>query len=99
LSQEESETYFRSRPYGSRIAAWVSEQSSVIPDRAALEIRRREMEAKFPGKDVPLPPFWGGFRVKPERIEFWQGRPNRLHDRFCYRRSNDANWQIDRLAP
>jgi pyridoxamine 5'-phosphate oxidase len=99
LSPEASEAYFRSRPHGSRIAAWVSEQSSVVPDRAALEARWREIEKQFHGKDVPLPPSWGGFLLKPERIEFWQGRPNRLHDRFSYARVDDKTWNIDRLSP
>jgi pyridoxamine 5'-phosphate oxidase len=98
LPREESETYFKSRPKGARLAAWASNQSGVIADRAALEKRWNEMAAKFPG-DVPLPPNWGGYVLKPERIEFWQGRLNRLHDRFCYTRQADNSWKLERLAP
>jgi pyridoxamine 5'-phosphate oxidase len=98
LPVEESERYFRSRPRGSRIAAWASNQSEPVADRAALEEQWRAVDRRFPGDDVPLPPNWGGFVLNPRRIEFWQGRPNRLHDRFCYTR--DANgWRIERLAP
>jgi pyridoxamine 5'-phosphate oxidase len=98
LSHDESEAYFKSRPKGSNLAAWASPQSSVVADRAALEKRWDEMAAKFPG-DVPLPPNWGGYVLKPERIEFWQGRLNRLHDRFCYTRQPDNSWKLERLAP
>jgi len=98
LSHDESEAYFKSRPRGSRLAAWASDQSSVVADRAALEKKRDEMAAKFPG-DVPLPPYWGGYVLKPERIEFWQGRLNRLHDRFQYLRQPDGSWKLERLAP
>jgi pyridoxamine 5'-phosphate oxidase len=98
LSHDESEAYFKSRPRGSRLAAWASNQSSVVADRAALEKKWDEMAAKFPG-DVPLPPYWGGYVLKPERIEFWQGRLNRLHDRFQYLRQPDGLWKLDRLAP
>jgi pyridoxamine 5'-phosphate oxidase len=98
LPAAESEKYFKSRPRGSRIGAWASNQSAVVPDRAALEARWRELETKFPG-DVPLPPNWGGFILQPERIEFWQGRPSRLHDRFHYARQADGTWKIERLAP
>ncbi|MGB7746392.1 MAG: pyridoxamine 5'-phosphate oxidase [Verrucomicrobiia bacterium] len=98
LSHDESEAYFKSRPRGSRLAAWASPQSSVIPDRAALEKRWNAMAAKFPG-DVPLPPNWGGYVLQPERIEFWQGRPSRLHDRFCYTRQPGGVWKLERLAP
>lgn len=98
LPTPESEAYFKSRPRGSRIGAWASEQSQPIPDRAFLEQRWREIERRFPD-DVPLPPFWGGFVLKPERLEFWQGRPSRLHDRFCFTRNADGGWQIVRLAP
>jgi pyridoxamine 5'-phosphate oxidase len=95
----ESERYFRSRPRGSRIAAWASEQSAPVRDRAALEERWRETAARFPGDDVPLPPNWGGYVLDPRRIEFWQGRPNRLHDRFSYTREAGGEWRIERLAP
>jgi pyridoxamine 5'-phosphate oxidase len=98
LPVAESEQYFKTRPRGSRIAAWASSQSEIIPDRAALEAKWRDLEKKFPG-DVPLPPNWGGYVLKPERIEFWQGRPSRLHDRFCYTRQPDGTWKIERLAP
>jgi pyridoxamine 5'-phosphate oxidase len=99
LSREATEQYFRTRPRGSRIAAWASDQSSMIADRAALESRWREIEKQFHGQDVPLPPFWAGFLLKPDRIEFWQGRPSRLHDRFCYVRGGENDWKLDRLAP
>jgi pyridoxamine 5'-phosphate oxidase len=98
ISRAESETYFKSRPRGSQLAAWASNQSEIVPDRAALEIKWRELEKKFPN-EVPLPPNWGGFVLKPERIEFWQGRPSRLHDRFCYSRQANDSWKIERLAP
>jgi len=98
LPVAESEAYFKSRPRGSRLAAWASNQSEVVPDRAALEAKWRELERKFPG-EIPLPPNWGGFVLKPERIEFWQGRPSRLHDRFSYTRQPDNSWQLDRLSP
>jgi pyridoxamine 5'-phosphate oxidase len=98
LPATESETYFKSRPRGSRLAAWASNQSDVVPDRAALGKRWDEMAAQFPA-DIPLPPNWGGYVLKPERIEFWQGRLNRLHDRFSYTRQSDNSWKLDRLAP
>ena len=98
LSHDESEMYFKSRPRGSNLAAWASPQSNVVSNRAALEKKCGEMAAKFPG-DVPLPPNWGGYVLKPDRIEFWQGRLNRLHDRFCYTRLPDGSWKLERLAP
>src|SRR5581483_11795100 len=98
VSREESETYFKSRPRGSRLSAWASNQSDVVADRAALEVRWQEMEKKFPG-EVPLPSNWGGFVLKPQRIEFWQGRPSRLHDRFQYTKQLDDSWKLERLAP
>ena len=94
----ESAAYFQSRPRGSRLAAWASDQSQAVPDRAALEAQWRELEKKFP-TEIPLPPNWGGFILQPERIEFWQGRPSRLHDRFSYTRQPDGSWKIERLAP
>jgi pyridoxamine 5'-phosphate oxidase len=97
-SREESENYFKSRPHGSRLAAWASNQSEMVSDRAVLEARWQELEKKF-ATDIPLPPNWGGFILKPERIEFWQGRPSRLHDRFSYTRQPDDSWKIERLAP
>jgi pyridoxamine 5'-phosphate oxidase len=98
LPAGESEAYFKSRPRGSRLAAWASNQSDAVPDRATLENKWRELEKKFPG-DIPLPPNWGGFILKPERIEFWQGRPSRLHDRFSYSLQPDGSWKIQRLSP
>ena len=98
VSAEESESYFRSRPIGSRVGAWASHQSAVIPNRADLEERVRTVNDRFSNGDVPLPPHWGGFRVMPDEIEFWQGRPDRLHDRIRYRREDPA-WQIERLSP
>jgi pyridoxamine 5'-phosphate oxidase len=98
ISREASEAYFKSRPRGSRLAAWASNQRDVVADRAALDAKWNEMAAKFPG-DVPLPPNWGGYVLKPERIEFWQGRPSRLHDRFCYTRQPDNSWKLERIAP
>jgi pyridoxamine 5'-phosphate oxidase len=91
------EAYFASRPRGSRLGAWASDQSTVIPSRAILESRLAEADARFPG-DVPPPPEWGGYRVAPVQIEFWQGRSNRLHDRLVYRKQNEG-WIIERLAP
>jgi pyridoxamine 5'-phosphate oxidase len=99
LPREESEAYFKTRPRGSRLAAWASNQSEVVTDRETLERRWREMAARFPGEDVPLPPNWGGYVLAPARIEFWQGRLNRLHDRFRYSKTADGAWQIERLAP
>ncbi len=96
-SRDESEKYFNSRPVDSRIAAWASAQSSVIGSRDILDKRFEEYKERF-GDDVPLPPFWGGFRLTPERFEFWQGRQNRLHDRICYQQDGDA-WTITRLSP
>jgi len=98
LPVAESEMYFKSRPRGSRLAAWASDQSERVPNRATLEAKWRELEKKFPA-DVPLPPNWGGFVLQPERIEFWQGRPSRLHDRFSYARAADGAWKIERLSP
>jgi pyridoxamine 5'-phosphate oxidase len=98
ISREQSENYFKSRPRGSQLAAWASNQSDVVKDRAALDAKWNEMEKKFPN-DVPLPPNWGGYVLKPERIEFWQGRPSRLHDRFQYTRQPDNSWKLERLAP
>ena len=98
LPAAESEAYFRSRPRGSRLAAWASEQSQPVPDRAALEARWRELETTF-AADIPLPPNWGGFVLKPERIEFWQGRPSRLHDRFSYTLESEGSWKRERLSP
>ena len=98
ISRDESERYFKSRPRGHQLGAWVSTQSEVIAGRAVLEERLKEYERRYPDA-VPLPPFWGGYVVAPSEIEFWQGRPNRLHDRFRYTRQKDGLWLIERLAP
>ncbi len=98
VTAAETLAYFVSRPFGNRLGAWVSQQSSVISSRKILEMKLDEMKRKFANGEVPVPSFWGGYRVRPETVEFWQGRPNRLHDRFLYTRTADA-WQIDRLAP
>jgi len=98
VSTEESEAYFRTRPPGSRLGAWASHQSAVLASREELQARVQDMAARFPDGDVPLPPHWGGFRVTPDEIEFWQGRPSRLHDRLLYRRG-ERDWEICRLSP
>jgi pyridoxamine 5'-phosphate oxidase len=99
LPKEESEAYHNSRPRGSRIAAWASNQSHSIKDRAELEARWKEFETRYPDENVPKPPHWGGYVLSPDRIEFWQGRPNRMHDRFSYTRQPDKTWTVERLAP
>ena len=98
-SREDSAAYFHSRPLGSQLGAWVSKQSEVIDARKVLDARLNEMTERFENGEIPLPPHWGGYRLKPDRFEFWQGRPNRLHDRFRYSRKADGTWLIDRLAP
>jgi len=110
VPREETEAYFRSRPYGSRIGAWASRQSSVVGSREELERRYTEFAERYPeGTQVPVPPYWGGFRVRASRVEFWQGRENRLHDRLRYEREGDRGkepaggtpgiWTVRRLAP
>ena len=99
VSEEESDAYFASRPRGSRLGAWASEQSRPVGDRGTLERRLRELEREYEGREIPRPPFWGGYRVEPEIIEFWQGRENRLHDRLLYRRDIDGGWIRERLQP
>lgn len=97
-SQTESDAYFRTRPRGSRIGAWASPQSRPVPSREALEKRVAEVEAAHPGPEIPLPPWWGGFRLVPRTIEFWQHRADRLHDRIRFDREEDA-WRAARIAP
>ncbi|MFL5804886.1 MAG: pyridoxamine 5'-phosphate oxidase [Roseiflexaceae bacterium] len=99
VTAEESDEYFASRPAGSQIGAAASPQSHVIAGRAPLEARVRELEVAYAGRAVPRPPYWGGYRLIPTAIEFWQGRPNRLHDRLRYRRDAMGGWLIERLAP
>jgi pyridoxamine 5'-phosphate oxidase len=95
----ESEAYFSSRPRGSRIGAWASDQSAALSNREELEEKWKSFEKKYPEEEVPRPPNWGGYVLKPTRLEFWQGRPNRLHDRFRYTRQGDGKWLIERLSP
>jgi pyridoxamine 5'-phosphate oxidase len=98
-SREESASYFNKRPIGSRFGAIVSEQSSVIESREVLESRLATLTAQYRAADPPVPDFWGGYRLAPQRFEFWQGRENRLHDRFLYTRQGEGSWRIDRLSP
>ena len=99
ISSKESLKYFLSRPRGSQLGAWVSPQSRIISSREMLMSKLEEIKQRFASGDISLPEFWGGYRVRPETIEFWQGRPNLLHDRFEYRRQGDDRWTINRLAP
>jgi pyridoxamine 5'-phosphate oxidase len=98
LDAHESEEYFRTRPLGSRLGAWASRQSEPIADRAALESAYADAEERH-GDDPPLPPWWGGYVLVPDRLEYWQNRPNRLHDRFRYLRDEQDGWRLERLAP
>ncbi len=98
ITRRESLAYFMKRPHGSQLGAWVSDQSRVITSRKMLEMKFQEMKRKFGEGKVPLPSFWGGYRVRPKEMEFWQGRPSRLHDRFLYRH-HETSWIIERLAP
>jgi pyridoxamine 5'-phosphate oxidase len=98
LASDESDAYFESRPRGSQLGAWASDQSQVLPSREALEEKYRETERRFEGQPVPRPPFWGGFRLIHARVEFWYGRPDRLHDRLVYTRQG-SGWRIERLFP
>lgn len=98
VSDAESDAYFASRPRGSQLGAWVSHQSQVIATREVLDIRQRELEAQFADQPVPRPSYWGGFRLVPDALEFWQGRPSRLHDRIHYRKDS-TGWVLERLSP
>jgi len=99
ITREESAAYFHSRPRASQLGAWVSQQSSIITSRAPLEDAMKALEKKHAGAEVPLPPAWGGYRLAPETVEFWQGRRSRLHDRLRYRREASGTWTVERLAP
>ena len=99
IKTKESIKYFMSRPRGSQLGAWVSDQSSVLSSRKILELKLEEMKRKFSDGEIPLPDFWGGYRIIPKTFEFWQGRPNRLHDRFIYSKLSNGIWKIDRIAP
>jgi pyridoxamine 5'-phosphate oxidase len=98
LGEEESAAYFRTRPRGSQLGAWASRQSSVLASRRQLDQQFDDAEARYRGREVPLPAFWGGYRLVPRRIEFWQGRANRLHDRLLYEREG-SGWRVSRLSP
>jgi len=98
-SPEMSDSYFHSRPEGSQIGAWASPQSNVVASRDVLEKKVQEMKARFNREPLYRPPFWGGFRLEPRLIEFWQGRPSRLHDRIVYTKSDSQGWKMERLAP
>ncbi len=99
ISHDESERYFQSRPITSRLAAWASRQGEVIPDRKVLEDRFKQLTEAYQAKEIPLPPYWGGYRLSPDMFEFWQGRPSRLHDCLRCTRQPDVDWRIERLSP
>ena len=98
VASDQSDAYFESRPRGSRIGAWASRQGTVLPDRRSLEARFDELEAEWRTREIPRPPYWGGYLLRPEAIEFWEGRPSRLHDRIHYLRE-DGGWRAERLSP
>jgi pyridoxamine 5'-phosphate oxidase len=99
ISEQESDVYFQTRPAGSRLATWASQESQIISSRAVLESRMQELEAHYRDQPIPRPPYWGGYRVLPNAFEFWQSRPNRLHDRVLYSRQSNSSWLIQRLSP
>jgi pyridoxamine 5'-phosphate oxidase len=99
VSTSETLKYFATRPRGSRLGAWVSQQSQVISSRSVLEAKMDEIKRRFAAGEIPVPSFWGGYRVQPTRFEFWQGRPNRLHDRICYEQGEQGSWERKRLSP
>jgi pyridoxamine 5'-phosphate oxidase len=99
ISTAESLKYFATRPRGNQLGAWCSQQSTIISSKKLLEMKFEEIERKFANREIPLPSFWGGYRIVPHSFEFWQGQVNRLHDRFFYSRSQDGNWEIQRLSP
>lgn len=100
ISSEETSAYWETRPRGSQLGAWASPQSSVVRSRRVLDVALEQMAQRFVTPEpVPVPPHWGGVRICPEVVEFWQGRPNRMHDRLCYRRHDDGEWEVERLAP
>jgi len=99
VSREESESYFRTRPRGSQIGALTSRQSQVVASREVLESQFQQWMAEYEGREIPLPSYWGGYRLSPATIEFWQGRSDRLHDRFLYKRQSGGPWQLERLSP
>ncbi|MDB2570875.1 pyridoxamine 5'-phosphate oxidase [Polaribacter sp.] len=99
ISEEESDAYFNSRPTGSKLGAWASPQSTVVASKEDLKIQLNSLEKKYDGKEIPRPEHWGGYIVKPISVEFWQGRPNRMHDRIRYSLTKDFSWKLERMAP